>query len=87
MTIHHKIDNGKAFDWGRASADYARYRDIYPPEFYDKILQRGLCTKGRDVLDLGTGTGVLPRALYRYGARFTSTDLSENQILQARKVW
>lgn len=31
--IHEKIDSGKAFDWGRASDDYAKYRDIYPPEF------------------------------------------------------
>lgn len=25
------IDRGRPFDWGRVSADYARYRDIYPP--------------------------------------------------------
>ncbi len=86
MTENHKIDNGKAFDWGKTSADYAKYRDIYPKEFYDKILQRGLCDKGMDVLDLGTGTGVLPRALYQYGARFTGTDLSENQVLEARRL-
>ena len=24
------IDGGRPFDWGRASADYAKYRDIYP---------------------------------------------------------
>lgn len=23
------IDNGKEFDWGLASKDYAKYRDIY----------------------------------------------------------
>lgn len=39
-----------------------------------------------DVLDLGTGTGVLPRALYGSGARFTGTDLSENQVLEAKKL-
>ena len=25
-----KIDGGKPFDWGLTSADYAKYRDIYP---------------------------------------------------------
>ena len=25
------IDGGKEFDWGRVSAEYAKYRDIYPP--------------------------------------------------------
>ena len=37
-----RIDGGKPFDWGRTAADYARYRDIYPPEFYRAILDRGV---------------------------------------------
>lgn len=77
------IDHGKSFDWGRTSAGYARYRDIYPEEFYRKILGRGVCVKGQAVLDIGTGTGVLPRNLYQYGAEFTGIDISENQIEQA----
>ena len=31
------IDNGKNFDWGNTSKDYAKYRDIYPDEFYQFI--------------------------------------------------
>lgn len=84
MIINKDIDNGKAFDWGRTSADYAKYRDIYPEMFYQKIVDLGLCTKGQSVLDLGTGTGVLPRNMYRYGAKFVGADISENQIEQAR---
>ena len=42
-----------------------------------------LCTEGHNVLDPGTGTGVLQRNLYVYGAPFTGTDISENQIEQA----
>lgn len=80
------IDGGKAFDWGRTSDDYAKYRDIYPQEFYDRILQRGLCTTGQKVLDVGTGTGVIPRNMYRYGAEWTGTDISENQIETAKKL-
>jgi len=81
-----EIDNGKCFDWGRTSEDYAKYRDIYPDEFYQRIAGLGLCIKGQSVLDLGTGTGVLPRNLYRYGARFIGADISENQIEQARRL-
>ena len=43
--INQKIDGGKAFDFGRTSEDYAKFRDIYPQEFYDKIVERGLCIR------------------------------------------
>ncbi len=78
------IDSGRAFDWGKTSQDYAKYRDIYPPQFYDKLIQRGLCVKGQTVLDIGTGTGVLPRNMYRYGAKWIGTDIAAEQIEQAK---
>lgn len=85
MIIEDKtIDGGKGFDWGRVSAEYAKYRDIYPQEFYQKILDLGLCKDGQKVLDIGTGTGVLPRNLYSYGAKWVGTDISEEQIQQAK---
>ena len=82
--VDKKIDGGKPFDWGKTSLDYAKFRDIYPQQFYQKILDRNLCTVGQSVLDIGTGTGVLPRNMYRYGAKWTAADISENQIEQAR---
>lgn len=85
MEIKNKrIDNGNAFDWGKTSKEYAKYRDIYPQEFYKKIVDRGLCMDGQKVLDLGTGTGVLPRNMYKYGAEWIGTDISPEQIDQAR---
>ncbi|MCI5579084.1 MAG: class I SAM-dependent methyltransferase [Oscillospiraceae bacterium] len=80
------MDNGNPFDWGRTSEDYAKYRDIYPAEFYEKIYSLGIGVSGQKVLDIGTGTGVVPRNMYKYGARFTGTDISENQIEQAKRL-
>lgn len=81
-----RIDEGKAFDWGKASEAYAKYRDIYPDEFYKRVADRGLCVEGQKVLDLGTGTGVLPRNMYKYGAEWIGTDISPEQIKQAEKL-
>lgn len=82
--LDKNIDAGKAFDFVKTSLDYAKYRDIYPQIFYDKIISCNLCIKGQNVLDIGTGTGVIPRNMYRYGAKWTGTDISENQIEQAK---
>ena len=87
MIISDKsIDAGKPFDWGKASRDYAQFRDIYPEEFYRRIVDKGLCVAGQCILDLGTGTGVLPRNLYRFGGIWTGTDISPEQIGQARQL-
>ncbi len=84
MEITNKnIDHGKAFDWGKVSKDYGKYRDIYPEEFYQRIVDLGLCINEQKVLDLGTGTGVIPRNMYKYGAKFIGVDISENQVAEA----
>ena len=82
----NRIDEGKAFDWGKTSEFYAKYRDIYPDVFYQKVADRGLCVDGQKVLDLGTGTGVLPRNMYKFGAKWTGTDISPEQIEQAKRL-
>ncbi len=87
MSISLKnIDNGNSFDWGKTSEDYAKYRDIYPKAFYQKLAELSIGVKGQHVLDLGTGTGVLPRNMYDYGAKWTGTDISENQITYAKRL-
>ncbi len=86
MIKDERFDGGRPFDWGKTSEDYAKYRDIYPPAFYEKLISLGLYERDTSVLDIGTGTAVLPRALYDTGAHFTGTDLSAEQIEQAKRI-
>ncbi len=41
--INRGIDSGNPFDWGKTSLDYAKFRDIYPKEFYQRIIDLKLC--------------------------------------------
>lgn len=77
------VDDGKAFDFGKTSKAYAKFRDIYPEEVFEKLHEIGVGVQGSRLLDLGTGTGVVPRGLAKYGADIIATDISEQQITEA----
>lgn len=79
-----KIDNGNSFDFGKTSVEYAKYRDIYPKELYEKLYEIGVGHKDCSWLDIGTGTGVLPLNMYSYGAKIKAVDISEGQIAAAK---
>ena len=80
------IDDGKAFDWGRASEAYARFRPGYPEDFYELLASLGVGLPGQRMLDLGTGTGVLAIVFARRGAHVTGVDISDRQVAVARDV-
>ena len=80
------IDSGNEFNFGNTSSDYSKYRDIYPDSMYQKLYDLGIGQKGQMILDLGTGTGVFPRAMYKYGAQFTGIDISREQIEYAIEI-
>lgn len=80
------IDKGKDFDFGRTSEDYAKFRDIYPKSMYDKLIMFGIGKQGQKILDLGSGTAILPVNMSYTGAKFTATDISENQIEYGRRI-
>ena len=79
------IDKGQAFDFGKTAEAYAAYRDIYPAELYDRLRALGVAADGTAWLDLGTGTGVLPKNLYSPKASITGVDISPEQIAFAQQ--
>ena len=79
MRLSH-IDNSNDFDFGKTSEHYVRFRDIYPESMYAQLIQMGIGKEGQHILDLGSGTSILPMNLYHTGAHFTATDIAENQI-------
>ena len=79
------VDRGQPFDFGKTAALYAAYRDIYPQALYDRLRALGVAADGTAWLDLGTGTGVLPKHLYNPNACIIGADISEEQIRFARQ--
>ncbi|MBR1481825.1 MAG: methyltransferase domain-containing protein [Ruminococcus sp.] len=79
------IDQGNEFDFSHTSAQYARFRDIYPKSMYEKLIQFGIGKPEQRILDLGSGTAILPMNLYHTNAIFFSTDISEEQVRFGQK--
>jgi SAM-dependent methyltransferase len=86
MITKPDIDGGTVFDWGKASPEYAVYRPGYPASFYAILQAVGIGIPEQDVLDLGTGTGVLARAFARQGAHVIGIDIAEAQIVTAQRL-
>lgn len=68
--------------WSRTARDYARFRAGFPPAFYARI-ERWL---GPRVLDVGTGTGTLARALASRGHAVTAIDVAGGQLAEAARL-
>ncbi len=82
---NEKIDKGQIFDFGKTSKAYAEYRDIYPDVLYERLRALGVAADGTAWLDLGTGTGVLPKNLYNPKAEIYGEDISAGQIAFAKE--
>ncbi len=73
-------------DWSATSSDYARHRQGFPDLFYARLETEGLLRAGMRVLDLGTGTGTVARAMARRGAEVIGLDPAPGQVAAARRL-
>jgi SAM-dependent methyltransferase len=79
-------DHGRDIDWGRTAGDYSRWRPGYPDSFFERLRAHRVFRPGTRVADLGTGTGLLARALAERGCLVTGVDVSGEQVKAARRL-
>lgn len=73
-------------DFGKTSEDYATHRAGFPDSFYQRLAAMGIECAGRDLVDLGTGTGTLARGFARRGARVLGIDPSDDMLSRAKTI-
>jgi SAM-dependent methyltransferase len=80
------IDGKNVIDWGKTSQDYSEFRPGPPLSFYMRLAALGVGLPKQNILDLGTGTGVLARQFARQRSIVTGIDIAEPQITAARQL-
>ncbi|MFF5370624.1 class I SAM-dependent methyltransferase [Streptomyces sp. NPDC013187] len=73
-------------DFGLTAQDYGRHRAGFPPQIITHLYRHGIAFPGKDVLDIGTGTGALARLFAQAGARVTGVDPAAPLLEQAREL-
>lgn len=73
-------------DFGKTADDYATHRAGFPDSFFDRLLADGLVIDGKQLADLGTGTGTLARGFARRGADVIGIDPSTRMLESARRL-
>ncbi|WP_442804175.1 class I SAM-dependent methyltransferase [Streptomyces luteogriseus] len=73
-------------DFGLTAQDYGRHRAGFPPQLLSHLYRHGIAFPGKDVLDVGTGTGALARLVAQAGARVTGLDPAGPLLEQAREL-
>lgn len=73
-------------DFGRTAGDYVAHRIGFPNSLFAKLAAKGIGTPGQELLDLGTGTGVLARGFARAACRVFGLDISPVLIAESKKL-
>lgn len=73
-------------NFGKVSADYAKYRDHYPEMFFEQLGHRGISFEDAAVIDLGAGSGIFSRDLWKQGAQVVGIEPSRELIAEAVSI-
>jgi ubiquinone/menaquinone biosynthesis C-methylase UbiE len=67
--------------FSKQSAEYAKYRPLYPKELYEYL--NNICVEHKRAWDCATGNGQAARGLIPYFNEIIATDISESQLKNA----
>jgi SAM-dependent methyltransferase len=84
--IERTEDFARRVGFGRAAADYGRFRAGFPRRFFEELERRGIAGAGARALDLGTGTGTIARGLAAIGLDVTGVDPSAELMAEAEAL-
>ncbi len=73
-------------DFGTAADDYARHRQGFPDELYQRLEARGIIAPDRVALDVGTGTGTVARTLAARGLTVSALDPSPELLAKTDEL-
>lgn len=73
-------------DFGRTAHDYARHRQGFPRELFERLQAQNILKRGDRALDLGTGTGTIARGLAEFGLKVVGVDISPSLLAQAEDL-
>ncbi|HYM36076.1 MAG TPA: class I SAM-dependent methyltransferase [Steroidobacteraceae bacterium] len=73
-------------DFGKTAKDYATHRAGFPASFYEWLEKYGVDFVGKNIVDIGTGTGTLARGFASRGANVIGIDPSAPLLEQARNL-
>jgi ubiquinone/menaquinone biosynthesis C-methylase UbiE len=71
-------------NFGKAAADYGRYRAGFPDSLFARLTDFGIGAPGQTIVDVGTGTGTLARGFALRGCQVIGLDPDARMLQQAR---
>ncbi len=73
-------------DFGQTAQDYARHRQGFPAELFERLQAVNVLKAGDRALDLGTGTGTLARGIAKRGLEVIGIDISPALLAEAARL-
>lgn len=77
---------GRSVDFGQTADAYAKWRQGFPHEFYERLEAFDVGQRGQCVLDLGTGTGTVARQLALQGSIVVGLDVAPEIMARAAEL-